>query len=183
MSNFEKKASFFKFTTLLLLAIILSEFLFSKKLLNYFCPKPQEEITQKAKPSATTQIEKSFEFPIKKNSKEKFKINITKAEKVKLVTTKNQPVAPKEGEEFLLVYLEVENNLETPITIDSQNYIRLIDENDKKLAPDFYNGPIQILPISTKKDQIGFVVKEGQNEFKLQVGEPEGKKEQVEFKF
>lgn len=183
MNNLERRLKFFKFTTCFFLTIILAGVLFSSKLLNYFCPKPKEELALKAKPSATTPIGQSFEFPVKKYSKDKFKFNLVKAEKVKLVTTKNQPITAKEGEEFLLVYLEVENNLGTPVTIDSQNYFRLVGEEEKKLAPDFYNGPIQIAPISTKKDQIGFVVNQNQKDFKIQVGEPEGEKETIELKF
>jgi len=183
MNDLKNNIKFFKLTTLVLLAIILLEILFSKKILNNFCPNPNANLAQKAKPFAETKIEKTFEFPIKKNSKDKFNLKITTAGKIKMVATKNQPMVAKEGEEFLLVYLEIENNLETPVTVDSQNYFRLVSENDKKLAPDFYNGPIQVSPISTKKDQLGFVIKSEQKEFKLLVGEIEGDKETVEFKF
>jgi len=185
MRNSEKQLKFFKITTFFLLTIILLGILFSSELLSRFCPKPkiEDELTEKAKPLTETEIGRNFEFPVKKYSKDKFKLNLLKVSKVKMVTTKNQPVLAKEGEAFLLLYLETENNLETPIIIDIRNYFRLLGENDKKFAPDFYNGQVQIEPISSKKDQIGFVIKENQKEFKLQVGEVEEKKEEVVFSF
>lgn len=183
MKSPEKQLKIFKFTTLLLFLVFLFEIIFLPKLLNRLCPKPQNELVQKAKPIATTQIGKTFEFPVKKFSKDKFKFNLVKAEKVELITTKNQPVLAKEGEDFLLVWLEIENNLETPAVIDSQNYFRLISNDQKKLAPDFYNGPVQVAPISTKKDQVGFVVTENQKDFNLQVGEIESEKEIVGIVF
>lgn len=184
MKSSEKQLKFFKFTTLFLLAIIFLSVLFSQKLLSRFCPKPkaEDELTQKAKPLAEAEIGKNFEFSVKKYSKDKFKLNLLGVSKVKMVTTQNQPVLAKEGEAFLLVYLETENNSEAPITIDSRNYFRLLGEGDKKFAPDFYNGPVQIEPLSVKKDQIGFVIQEDRKELKLQVGEIDGLKETIEIK-
>ena len=185
MKNVEKQLKFFKFTSFFLLAIILLGVLFSSKLLSRFCPKPkvEDELIEKAKPSAETEIGKDFEFPIKKWGKENFKIKLVKAVKVKIVTSKGQPITANKGKDFLLVYLEIENNQETPIVIDSQNYFRLQDNEGKKFAPDLLNGPIKIAAISTRKDQVGFIIPEAQKEFKLLVGEIEGKKEEIVFNF
>jgi len=183
MKDLKNNIKIFKLTTLVLFGVILLEILFSKRVLNRFCPNPNADLVQKAKPTAETKIEKSFEFPVKKLGSDKFKVSLLKAEKVGLITSKNQPVVAKEGKEFLLIYLELENNLVNPLIIDSQNYFRLESEQDKKLAPDLFNGPIQIAPISTKKDQVGFNINKGKKEFKLQVGEIEGTKEIIEIKF
>lgn len=173
---------FFKLTTLVLLLVVLLEILFAKKIFNNFCPTTNTNSTQQAKLSAETKVEKSFELTAKKYTKDKFKISVIKAEKVKIVTTKNQPISAKENEEFLLLRLEIENNQEYPIVMDNRNYFRLL-KDDKKLAPDFYNGEIQVDAISTKKDTIGFIIDESEKEFKLQMGEIDGTKEIIEFKF
>lgn len=182
MRNPEKVLKFYKLTSFVLLGLMLVVFLLYKQSPSRFCPSSNGDLVQKAKPTAESKIDRSFEFPVKKFSKDKLKIKVVSAQRVKLVTMKNQPITAKEGEDFLLLYLEIENNLETHLIVDSQNYFRLAGEGEKKLAPDFFNGEIQVSAISTKQDQIGFIVNANQNDFKLQVGEIEGLKEIVDLK-
>lgn len=183
MRTLEQKLKTYRSATFLLLLILFLGVLSLPKFFRSFCPETKSLLEERTKPSASALIEKIFEFPISKNSQDKFGLVLVKAEKMKMVTTQNQPVTAKKDEEFLLIYLEVENNGQASITVDSQNYFRLVTEQDKRFAPDFYNGPIQIAAVATKKDQIGFVVVENQKAFKIQVGEPDGEKEIVEFQF
>ena len=186
MQNKDSQLKFFKFTSLILLAILVIAgvvFIFSSRNKPSTNSKTSSlNLAEKAKPVAEAQIGKSFGVPIAKGSKESLKIILDKAVLVNLVTAKGKPLVPKAGESFLLVYLEIENNTQSTYTVSSQNYFRLVDENGKKFAPDFYNTSIQVAPISTKKDQIGFVVKENKKDFKLQIIEPNTEQEIIEIK-
>jgi len=165
------------------LGVILLGVLFSGRLKKTLCSQPKTaNITANAKPLSQTTIDKSFDFLIKKGGKDNFSIKIDKATIVKLVTNKGKPLMAKEGQAYLLLYLLIDNNLQSSLNLNSQNYFRLLVD-DKKYAPDLYNTGVQIAPISTKSDQLGFVVKEDQKEFKLQVGEIDGKKEVIDIKF
>lgn len=184
MQGLEKQAKFYKISAVVLLAVSLIFFgmLLSKGIFSKSTNKTTVDLSSKAKPLGETTVEKGFDFPISKTGTDKFRIKIEKATLVKMVTNKSKPVLSKTGESFLLVYLEIENNLKTSLNVGSSNYFRLID-NNRKFAPDFYNTSVSVPAISTKKDQIGFVVKEDQKTFSLQVGEIEGKKEIIEIKF
>lgn len=184
MSNQEKRLKLYKFASLVLLVITLVvSGLYISKVRKLSSNNSAANIAAQAKPLMETKIEKSFDFPIKKGGKDKFTINVLRTTLVKMVSTKGKPVYPKQGESFLLFFLQIENNLTTGLTINSQNYFRLIDANEKRFAPDFYNTAVQVPAISNKADQIGFVVKEGQKDFKLQVGEIDGSKQVFDVNF
>lgn len=184
MNNQEKQLKFFKISSLLLLVllVVVSSF-FWTKIKKISAKSPSVNLSQKAKPVLETKIDQAFDFSVKKGTKDKFNIKIDKANIVKLVTAKKNPIVPKEGEVFLLIYLQIEDNLTFGLSVNSQNYFRLVDANDKKFAPDFYNTAVQVAAISVKGDQIGFIVKEGQKDFKLQVGEIDGEKQFIDIKF
>lgn len=185
MQGIERQLKIYKTATFLLFCVIVIVGIVTivSKSSKSSSATANQNLLQKAKPTAEAKVEKGFDFAIKKGGKDNFRIRIDKATLVKLVTSKGKPIIARDGESFLLVYLEIENNLQTPLLVNSQNYFRLINENDKRFASDFYNGATQVSAIATKKDQIGFVVKEGLKEYKLQVGEIDGKKEVVIIKF
>lgn len=184
MQAVEKQLKFYKISAFLLLAVVLvgSGILISSKKLSGKNSNTAQNLSQKAKPLFETNIGKAYDFPVKKNGRDKFRIKLEKATLVKLVTTKGKPVLAKEGNSYLLIYLQIDNNLINSLNVGSQNYFRLVD-NEKRFAPDFYNTQVLIAPISTKSDQIGFVVKADQKNFQLQVGEIDGKKDFVQIKF
>lgn len=187
MTDKEKRYKLFKFASIFLsifLVIVLGLF-FKKnqKPVSNKSSASSSALAEKAKPILEAKVEKSFDFPISKTTKDKFTIKVDKVDVVKLVTTKGKAVLAKDGEAFLLIYLQIENNLTSGLTVNSQNYFRLVDENEKRFAPDFYNTSVQVAAISTKKDNVGFVVKDGQKDFKLQVGEIDGEKQVIDIKF
>lgn len=184
MPNSEKQLKIFKLSTFFLFVVVLIGFIiFFKSKSSATSKQNLDVLTEKAKPIAETTIGRDFNFLVKKGGKESFKIILEKATLVKLVTNKGKPLVSRDKESFLLVYLMIENELTSGLTITSQNYVRLIDKDGKKFAPDFYNVSVKVSAISSKKDQIGFVVKENQKIFNLLVGEIDGKKELVEVKF
>lgn len=184
MNNLEKQLRLFKFLTIVLSVLLVCVAIFSlTKNKKTSSQKNSLNLSEKAVPISETKVNKSFDFLIKKGAKDKFSINIEKASLVKLVTSKGKPMVPKPGEVFLLLYLKLENNLTVGLNINSQNYFRLIDKEGKRYAPDFYNTSLQVLPISVKSDNLGFVIKEGEKNIQIQVGEVDGEKKTVEIQF
>lgn len=146
----------------------------------------QEEIARLAKPIVETEVKRKFEFPIgeAKDEGATFKLTLVDAKKVKLVATRGEPVQTRAGEEFLIIAIEIENSSGYPLKVDSQGYIRLLGDEEKKYAPDFYNGPIEIPADSVKRDELGFVVSADKNQFKLIIGPVDGEeKEEIEINF
>lgn len=180
----EKQTSFLKITSLIffLTSVVLGAVLIFRQSSNKNTVSNTDSVAT-VKPVASTNVDMSYEFPVKKGSEDLFKISVVKAEVTERIATQNQPLEAKDDEEFLLLYLEIENRGDTPLEVDVQNYFRMLADGDKKIAPDFYNGIIQIVPISTKKDQLGFVVKKGQREFNFNVGEINGEKQVLNFSF
>lgn len=131
-----------------------------------------KKIEKLATPTFITQLDYQSNFPIEEAPEEEasFKIILTEAKKVKLITMKGEPVQAEAGKEFLILSFEIENKNNFPFEIDSQHYFRLQGEEDKSYAPDFYNGAIEVPAEATKKDELGFIVPAEQKQFKLFLG-------------
>jgi len=63
--------------------------------------------------------------------------------------------------------------------------IRLVVNNqeEKKFAPDLHNNYINVAPISTKIERVGFVIDALANNLKLEIGELEADKKAVNIQF
>ncbi len=137
----------------------------------------------------TVTVDKSFEFPALNNqgkaTKEKIKFTIANAEKTNQVTVKDQVFTAKNNKLFLIINLEYKNDTTTSLNIFPGDLIRLTydGKDENKFAPDLHNNLVPISAISTKLDRIGFVVPDSIKDFKLFIGELEGKKETVEINF
>lgn len=184
MNNLEKKVRLFKLTTVIFgLLFVGTLFYFSRQERSKDTASEKESgrVETELKKSEEVKLDKSYEFETGQKGAD-FKVHLLGAAKVNLVKTQGEPITANKGKEFLLLALEIDNKLKQKIIVDSQNFFRL-KVGEKFFAPDFYNGEIEILPISTKGDQLGFVVDEKQKNFELQVGEIDGKKEIVKIKF
>ena len=149
-------------------------------------PSEIEEVERLATPSEVVQFDQELEFPIEEAPEEEasFKFILTEAKKVKLIKMQGNPIQSEPGQAFLILTLEIENQNPFPFEINNQNYLRLQGEEDKRLAPDFYNGPIEIPAVSTKKDELAFIVPEDQKQFKLLLGPVvEEEQEEIEINF
>jgi len=143
----------------------------------------RKRLEEETKPTAETEVNKSLLIPIPEQE-EGVSFTITEAKKVKIISMKNNPIRADPDKEFLVLSLEIENNLTEPVNINSQDYIRLVSEEGKRYAPEFYNQTIEVPALSIKRDELGFIVPAGQNQFKLLVGPiEEEKKEEVEIVF
>ena len=135
---------------------------------------------------AITEINKSFEFEafiVKEEGTEEVTFTIASAELKDQIKVKGEPRGVNKDEQFLLLRLEIENETTENLAIVSSNLVRLVDEEDKKHAPDFHNATIIIDPLSVRKDLLSFIVEENKKSFKLLVGELEEEKETVEINF
>jgi hypothetical protein len=137
----------------------------------------------------TAQIDKSFDFPALNNNGKptgsKIKLKITNVEKTSQVVVKDQVYTAKNNKMFLIVNLELKNDSTSSQNILPGDLLRLsiASNEDNKFAPDLHNNLVPISAISTKIDRVGFVIPMDVKDFKLFVGEIEGKKESVLINF
>lgn len=139
--------------------------------------------------TVTSNVDRSFEFEALNNqgkaitNKVKFKIN--SVEKTDSVLVKDQIFTATNNKLFLIVNLEIKNDATIPVNILPGDLIRLAVAGDEenKFAPDLHNNLVPIAAISTRVDRVGFVIPDNSKDFKLYVGEIEGKKEEIPINF
>lgn len=156
-------------------------------------PIPKSEVMSSAlsKPDSSQmlsdQINQDFTFLTDPNNKKSssFVYKIISAEVNNKTVISGQDVHASEGKSFLIIQLKLVNNTDQNMAITTRNYIRLAvnSSNNEFMAPDFYNDPVNVQPISTKPTQLGFVIDAGQKDFLLKVGEIDGKKTDVKVDF
>ncbi len=134
-------------------------------------------------------VDKGYDFPALNNQGKptgsKIKLKIAQVEKTNQVIVKDQTFTAKNNKLFLIVNLELKNDATTPLNLLPGDLIRLTYNNDdnNKYAPDLHNNLVLISAISTKLDRVGFVIPDNARNFKLLIGELEGKKESVAVEF
>lgn len=139
--------------------------------------------------SVKVQVNKDFNFAAVNNQGKatsyKIKFKMTDAEKTEQVSVKDQTFTAKNNKTFLIVNLELRNDETSVQNIIPGDLVRLaIDgSDDTRFAPDLHNSLVGIAAISTKSDRVGFVIPQEAKNFKLYVGELEGKKEEVKVEF
>lgn len=137
----------------------------------------------------TSKVDKEFEFSAVNNQgkpvNSKLKLKITNVEKTNQVIVKDQTYTATNNKLFLIVNLALKNDATSPNSIIPGDLVRLTYNNneDNKYAPDLHNNLVTIAAISTKSDRLGFVIPETAKDFKLLIGELEGKKENVSVDF
>lgn len=138
-------------------------------------------IAELAKPTATFTINAPFSYELTdpKGGKIFLKYTLVDAKKVGMVTQQNQVVKLKSDEAVMILNLELQNDSTYPLKVNSQDFVRMIGEEDKKYAPDFYNGELDVAPISVKKDQLAFIIKKDTQNIKLLVGDATSKDKQT----
>lgn len=136
------------------------------------------------------EVGKSFDFPALNNQGKplyntKIKMKIDRIEKTDQVFVSDKTVSAKNNKKFLIVQLELKNDATQPTNLLPGDLVRLTIGGDEgnKFAPDLHNNLVPVAAISTKLDRVGFVIPETAREFKLYVGEIEGKKEAISVNF
>ncbi len=139
--------------------------------------------------SVKVQVNKNFDFAALNNQGKatnyKIKFKMTDAEKTDQVSVKDQTFTAKNNKTFLIINLDLRNDETTVQNIIPGDLVRLAiaGSDDARFAPDLHNSLVGIAAISTKSDRVGFVIPQEAKNFKLYVGELEGKKEEVKVEF
>lgn len=120
-----------------------------------------------------------------KTAGSKVKFKITTAEKTDQVLVKDQVFSAKNNKLFLILNLEIKNDVTSAVNIVPGDLIRLSygSDGENMYAPDLHNNMVQAAAISTKNDRVGFVIPMNEKNFQLSIGELDGKKETVDLKF
>lgn len=120
----------------------------------------------------------------KQNDLQPLKITFGTAQLTNKITISKKSKFSAKGTKFLMINLLIENGNTKRINLKTRDIIRLIDNNNKKFAPRYYNKEVAIEADSVKKDTIGFLVPEDIKEFKIQYGLPTtADKKILELKF
>lgn len=151
-------------------------------------PKEADGRVKVAEAKAIALINKPYTFGIRdQKGKEvaSFTYTLDTAELRNEIVVKGKKASAVSGKTFFIVNLKLTNSTEKTITIDTRTYVRLsVNGNDKELmAPEIYNDPVQIQPISTKVTRVGFPLNDTDKNLKLHVGEVAKEKETIEIKF
>lgn len=87
------------------------------------------------------------------------------------------------GRTFLVVSLKLTNNANSPLSLNSKNFVRLsVNGNESELlAPDIHNDPVEVQPRSTKYTRVAFPIDDTASQLKLQVGKVDGQKEIIDL--
>ena len=132
-------------------------------------------------------VNRKFEVPIKTKdgteTGEKLGITITNVEKTPNILIQNKPAKTKEGKTFLVINIEIQNDTKKQLNVRPVDMVRLIGEDGRNYAPDVHNNEVPAEPVSLKKTRVGYVVDEGQNKFKLLIGEVRATQETIEIEF
>lgn len=139
--------------------------------------------------STKVAVNKSFNFNALSNQGKstgnKIKFTIKDSEKTNQVLVKDQTYTATNNKLFLILNLELRNDETTLQNIIPGDLVRLSvgGDDDTRYAPDLHNSLVGIAAISTKSDRVGFVIPSESKNFKIYVGELEGKKEEVRVDF
>lgn len=139
--------------------------------------------------STTVKLGKSFTFNAVNNQGKptgtKIKFKIADAEKTDQVLVKDQTFTAKNNKLFLIFNLELTNDETSSNNILPGDLMRLSigGDDETRFAPDLHNSLVGIAALSTKIDRVGFVIPAESKNFKLYIGELEGKKEEVKVDF
>ena len=167
----------------LLIIIILAGMLFfwQKGISNKPKTTPAADL---AKPTATAEINRTFEFKIKdpKNQSMTLKYTLLSAKKVNLITKDNQPVKLDVNKNILVIDIELQNDGNYALKVNTQDFVRLV-QGDKKFAADYFNDVLDVPALSVKKDELAYIVDAQQKQFKFQVGEIDKEKTEIEINF
>lgn len=170
----------------ILLLVIGSIMLFTKKGKSSSTNSVQAENIQSADKSAV--INKELSFPIKNEKDEEIsqlKYTIESAELRDEIIVKGQKATSVKGKTFLILTIKLANSLDKVIQVNTRDYVRLIRNGNpnEQLAPEIHNDPVEIQPISIKYTRIGFSINDSDTDLQLQVGEIKGAKEIVPITF
>lgn len=134
----------------------------------------------------STPINKKLEINIKSSSGEdtgnKLIVNFISAERTEKILYKGRPLLPREGKDFLVINIEIENSTKDRLNVRPADFIRLVDATGRQFAPDIQTDVIKVEPLSIKRTRTVYIVPDGTANIKFLLGEIKGDRETVEVK-
>jgi hypothetical protein len=137
--------------------------------------------TQTITPKQTFELKTGLEGG--KDSLQPLKVTLQSAQLTNRIFVKNKPKYARSGAKYLLINLLIENPNIRRLNIRSKDFIRLIDNSNKKFAPSIVDKDVLLEPDAVRKDTVGFAVPDNIKDFKIQYGLPTGDKQIIELKF
>jgi hypothetical protein len=180
-----KKNSQNKFIIVIIFSIILfsiiAYFYYLRQSNSSFNPQ-KESISDLAKPIAETVLNKSLDLKLRDlNGRPiSLKYSLVNAKKVRYITKDNRPITLDKDKQILILSVELINDSNYPISVNTQDFVRYIASDGKKYAADYFNGKIDVAAISVRKDELAFIIDNNQKDFKFQIGEIDKDKENFE---
>lgn len=101
---------------------------------------------------------------------QKFDVSITSAQRQKRVLVRGQWLRARDGKLFLVVNMDIKNNIRVAMHALPQDWMRLVKEENKEIAPTAHQGLVEIRPLSTKETNVAFVIDENETDFTINIG-------------
>ena len=131
-------------------------------------------------------LNKKLEFNIKSTSGEdtgnKLVVNFNSVERTEKILYKGRPLLPRDGKDFLVINIEIENSTRDRLNVRPADFLRLIDATGRQFAPDIQTDVIKVEPLSIKRTRTVYIVPDGTANIKFLLGEIKGDRETVEVK-
>lgn len=135
-------------------------------------------------PSGTANLNRKVEFPIRnrdgKETENKLTVTFTSLERANKVLYSGKPLIAKQGKDFIISNIEIENTTKDRLTVRPVDFIRLVDNEGRNYAADLQTNPLKVEPLSIKKTRTIFIASEDMKTLKLLIGEINGNRETVE---
>lgn len=135
-------------------------------------------------PQSTGKLDKQVSFPIRdregKDTGNRLTVTFTTLERANKLLYGGKPLTAKQGKDFVVSNIEIENTTKDRLTVRPVDFIRLVDSNGKNYAPDIQTNSLKVEALSIKKTRTIFIVNEEPKTLKFLVGEINGNRETVE---
>ncbi|OGE09089.1 hypothetical protein A3A60_01355 [Candidatus Curtissbacteria bacterium RIFCSPLOWO2_01_FULL_42_26] len=131
------------------------------------------------------ELNKKFSIAIRssdgKETGQALVVNVASLQRTERILYKGKPLVSREGKDFIVINIEIENSTNNRLTVRPVDFFRLVADNGKNYAPDIQTDPVKVEPLSSKNTRTIYIVTDGRKNLKFLIGEIKGEnKETVE---
>lgn len=131
------------------------------------------------------ELNKKFSIAIRtsdgKETGQALVVNVTSLQRTGRILYKGKPLVSREGKDFIVINIEIENSTNNRLTVRPVDFFRLVADNGKNYAPDIQTDPVKVEPLSSKNTRTIYIVGDNQKNLRFMIGEIKGEnKETVE---
>lgn len=135
--------------------------------------------------STPIQLDRTYTFDINDRTGTKigdFGYTIKDVQRTKEITIAGRTAQAVGDRELVILNIELKNSGNIPISVAVRNYLRLsVNGQDKQLAPDYHNDPVDLQPQSVEDVRLGFNIAQSDHSLVLSVGELTGQKDIIKL--